>query len=350
MRCFYRDKLLDLKQRRLQRRFSAAQLIQARWRGYFIRKSYVPVLEAMKKKRKERDRKIALLRSHCAVRIQALWRGYSIRSVYGPTLAALRDERVKTKENLERNRTAMATFLQAVWRGYLARRKYGPMLITRLEEWKQQRRYRRQYAATTLQACWRGFCARRRVKPQLLQLKYVRVALDEQRRKAALVLQTHWRRHGSRVSCRHKLMQKQCCSEEVHQDCTTCAIVNVSSVDKDVSDAPSNTVHGKLTVMKRLQSALRLQLQGIDTRIGSGSVEVDVSDEQNTTAENPYSSMEVTEGGIGGDLEVHTFDVVILTNFNKKDVRCQLWCRMESRHDAQQIFSTYTGKGLHIST
>lgn len=286
VQCFYRDKLLDLKQRRLQRRFSAAQLIQARCRGYFVRKGYVPVLRAMKKTRKERDRKIALLRSQCAVRIQALWRGYSIRSVYGPSLTALRDERVKTKEEVERNRNVMATFLQAVWRGYLVRRKYRPMLITRLEEWKQRQGYRRQCAATTLQACWRGFCARRKVKSQLLHLKNMRIALDEQRRRAALVIQTHWRRRASRVGCRHKLIQ------------------NESSLDKDVSDTAPNTVHGRLTVMKRLQSALRLQLQETDTHIGS---EVDVSDERNTTVEKIHSSMKVTKGGTRGDLEVHVY-------------------------------------------
>lgn len=295
----YRDKLSELKQLRLQKRFNTAQLIQARWRGYSIRRSYGPVLEAMKEMRKERDREIALLRSQCAVRIQALWRGYSIRSVHGPTLAALRHKRITEKEAAERNLYLMATLLQAVWKGYLVRKRYGPMLITRMEELMKRLSYRREHAATTLQACWRGLCARRRVK-QLLQLRNERIALDEQRKRAALVIQAHWRRRAS-SSCRPKLVSS---AEAVHQDSTA---GEESSLDKCVeSDSIQSTIHDKLTVAKRLQSALRLKLQEKDTGIRSESVNFDMSCEQNTiiAPELAHSSLGQKDGAAEEEVEV----------------------------------------------
>lgn len=296
----YCNKLSELKQLRLQKRFSAAQFIQAIWRGYSVRKSYGHVLEAMKEMRKERDREIALLQTQCAVRIQALWRGYSIRSVHGPTLTALRHmrkESLKMKEEAERNRNLMATLLQAVWKGYLVRKKYGPMLINRMKELMKRLSDRREHAATTLQACWRGLCARRRVK-QVLQLRNERIALDEQRKRAALVIQAHWRGRASssgRVS-----------AKEVHQDSS--AGVEFS-LDKGVdSDSIQSTIHDKLTVTKRLQSALRLKLQEKDSGIRSETVKFDVSCEQNIiiAPELTHSSVGQKEGGAEGEAEVHT--------------------------------------------
>lgn len=299
----YCNKLSELKQLRLQKRFSAAQFIQARWRGYSVRKSYGPVLEAIKEMRKERDREIALLQTQCAVRIQALWRGYSVRSVHGPTLTALRHTRkesLKMKEEAERNRNLMATLLQAVWKGYLVRKKYGPLLITRMEELMKRLSDRREHAATSLQACWRGLCARRRVK-QVLQLRNERIALDEQRRRAALVIQAHWRGRAS-SSGRPKLVS----AKEVHQDSS--AGVEFS-LDKGVdSDSIQSTIHDKLTVTKRLQSALRLKLQEKDTGTRSETVKFDVSCEQTTiiAPELTHSSLGQKEGGAEGEAEVHT--------------------------------------------
>lgn len=295
----YHDRLSELKQLRRQRRFNAAQLIQARWRGYSVHKSYGAVLKAMKKMRKERDREISLLRNQCAVRIQALWRGYFIRSVYGPTLAALRHKRIEgfqVIKEVEKNHNLMAAILQAIWRGYMVRKKYRPMLITRLEELMR----RREHAATTLQARWRGHSVRLRVKPQLLQLR------NEQRKRAALVIQAHWRVRGS-SSCR----SKQVSAEEV-QDSSACVIGNESPLDTGVeSDNIQSTTHNKLTVTKRIQSALRLQLQEKNTGIRSEIVKFDVNSEQNTikAPELTHSSLGEKEGRTVGKVEVCTMYV-----------------------------------------
>lgn len=258
----YHNKLMQLRQ---QRAFRAAQLVQSRWRGFSVRRDYGPILKARREMRKEKDR---MSRYQCAAKLQALWRGYYVRCIHRPWLTVLREKRtqeaLKMKHEMGKKFNLMATLLQAVWRGYVVRKKYGPML-SKMEQWRKEISCKRYSAAARIQACWRGHSVRQRVRLQLLEWRNERRALEEQQEKAALVLQAHWRGHVTRA--RHSEGLKQTANQSLIEEVQCSSTLNAAS---EVTQSKGNEVQSaqysihcsaKLTVTKRLQSALKLRSQ-----------------------------------------------------------------------------------------
>ena len=239
--------LFKMKQQRLRRVFRAAQLLQAVARGFLARRVYEPTLETRRVLWLERMQREAALRDQCAVRIQAFWKGYHARCIHGPELSALREARIlenlKAKQELDRKLNVMATTVQANVRGYLVRKEYISELRKRMDRWREERDHKIHTAATKLQASWRGYITRERTRQLLLERRRERRAAEERRHRAAVVLQAYWRMQ----SCRMQFLQQR----------------KSNKVTRPVCDKPSNEVTspsgvGRLTVTKRLESALKL--------------------------------------------------------------------------------------------
>ena len=237
----YSDKLQLLKKQRRGRKLRAVQLLQAVWRGCLTRKQYIPLLEALRQEKMQREAK---LRAQCTTRIQAVWKGYRARCIYGPVLSQLKEKRVhemlRMKEELNKQLNAMASIIQATWRGHLVRRVYTPLLRERMERWREERCHKRSQAALRLQACWRGHSERQRTKRWLIEKRREKRALEEKRRRAACVLQAHWKMH--------------CCKKRFIQQRKSRAKPSLPESDRTTSCSPRSS--GRLTVSKRLESAL----------------------------------------------------------------------------------------------
>ena len=248
----YKEHLNAVRSHRLQERNRAAGLVQSVWRGFFVRKIFGPQLEARRAKRKELERKkaqqVERAKNRSAAKVQAHWRGYQVRCMYGPILSALREkrieERARRQAEIDRMYHHQATVLQAIWKGHAIRKKYGPELNSRREERMRAKFRKRHRAATNIQACWRGYSVRQRIKPQLL-------AVRSERNKSATVGQSV---EGAQI-------------EGIIRDPTHVLKGAQTQVTKN-QETPSTVVgdskeqspsRGKLTVMKRIQSALRLQ-------------------------------------------------------------------------------------------
>lgn len=246
MRRKYHNVLLHKKQIRLQRIFTAAQLLQACWRGFVVRRCYAPVLEA---RRVTRLQKEALLRNVSAAKIQARWRGYWARHVYGPTLAALKEKRISEslirEEEMQKKSVLTATTLQALWRGYLVRKIYQPMLKKRMEEQKKERDIQWYNAASSLQAHWKGYQVRQRVRRLLEERK----KLKKLQENAAVVLQAFWRGH----CCRVKYLRNKQEIERIRN------VIQPTSEDLNVSSSCESS--NMLTIQRRLQSSVKVKLQ-----------------------------------------------------------------------------------------
>ena len=257
VRQLYCDELLQRKKMR-QKIYKAALLLQASWRGFSTRRKFYPILEARRIWRKERGRQEEIIRNRNATMLQAHWRGYRIRCIHEPTLLALRKKRVKEmKEEKSRKCNLFATLLQSLWRGYVVRKTYRPVLIKRMEESRKEIQHRRQNAAVRLQACWRGHCVRRRVMQLLLEQRNERRVLEKQQ-KAVITLQAHWRGHACRV--KHTLQQCQLQQAHNTMEGTSPSLKSEACNDLDTLCMTSNS-SGKLTVTKRLESALRFRSQ-----------------------------------------------------------------------------------------
>lgn len=185
----YRDKLLHLKQLRLQRQYRAAQLLQAIWRGFSVRRVYGHILVAKRVLRIERMKRESIKKYQCAVHIQAYWRGFKVRCIYGPVLSSLREKRLfkalLLKEEQDKLFNKMAMHIQAMWRGYLVRKEYRSMLMKRMVEWQLEKNRERHISATKLQACWRGFSCRQKTRKWLLEQKMQKRIFEEQQARAA---------------------------------------------------------------------------------------------------------------------------------------------------------------------
>ena len=242
VRQLYCDRYLQQKQLK-QKIYKAAQLVQANWRGFATRRKFGPILEARRQWRKERVRREEITRN--AILIQAHWRGYRIRCIHAPTLTALREKRDEEKN---RNCNQFATLIQSLWRGYIVRKTYLPMLMKRIEETRKEIQHRRQNAAVRLQAWWRGHGVRQRVMLLLLEQRNKRRVLEEQQR-AVKILQAYWRGHVCRVRHRKTLQQSQLQHAHITEEASF------------KSEACNGTSSSKLTVTKRLESALRFTSQ-----------------------------------------------------------------------------------------
>ena len=252
VRKIYGWQLQHLKQHRLEKMFRSAQLLQSLWRGFATRKKYGPVLETRRALRQEKLRREAEIRNQCATRIQALWKGVRARRIHGPALYAIKEERLREalrmKEELNCTLNAKAGIIQANWRGHFVRKTYTPLLRERMRIWREERSKRRNFAATKLQAHWRGHCERQRTGQWLVEEKRKKRELEEKQQKAACLLQAYWRMHCCR---KHFLQHRKSKSNEV------------VSQPKRTSPSPS----GKLTVSRRLESALSLRSHKITTII-----------------------------------------------------------------------------------
>ena len=253
----YGEQLLNLKKQRLARVFRAAQLLQAVVRGALTRREHGPKLQSLKDLRKERLQQENILKNKCATKIQALWKGYRIRHIHGPEIIALKEKRIQEilamNEELNRKLNAMATRIQAVWRGFSVRKVYTSVLRRRMEVWHEDRKRKRCQAATVLQAGWRGYSTRKSMKQWMTELRRERKAMEEERHKAACVLQAYWRMH----SCRIKFLQQIKSNTLPHnlhgETCNTTTILQKPNMS------------GRLTVARRLESALELKSQVITT-------------------------------------------------------------------------------------
>ena len=247
----YKDHLDAVRFRRVQQRSRAAHLLQAMWRGFVVRKIFGPKLEARREKRRELERKRAMqverAKNRSAVKVQAHWRGYRARCIYGPILSALREKRIEEKARRQTEAERMyhhrATVLQAIWRGRVIRKRYGPVLSSRREERMREKVRKRHRAATSIQACWRGHWVRQRIMPQLL------AGRSEQNRQTTPV-------EGAQIDeiikdPSHSLKGVQ--AKVLIKQETSSTIVGGSQ-----GQNPSRGSR-KLTVTKRIQSALRLQ-------------------------------------------------------------------------------------------
>ena len=271
-----------------------------------VRHKYGPLLDTRRERRREvereRVRRVQAARNKSATALQARWRGYHVRCLHGPTLAALRDKRIEEaklmRKVMDRKRNCMATRLQATWRGYAARRKYGPKLKCRMEEWRERIRQSRQNAAARIQACWRGHSERKGVISQLVQLREGRRARAKENERAAVVLQAYWRGHRAREEYKSK-PKNQCTNVDISEECTAFSmpseVMEVTHSERYDSAGPQDhsSDSGKLTVMKRLRSTLKLKEQ----------MAVTVLPERSRVSEGKSSDSEEEEGEGEGEGE-----------------------------------------------
>nr|CAD7446462.1 unnamed protein product [Timema bartmani] len=240
--------------RRIKRRHkTAAETIQAFWRGYCARKharamkdeltrACTVIQGAFREHQREKTRQIEFRRATAALTIQAFWRGYCARKHARGMKEELTQactvlqrvfrayQREKTRQ-IEFRRATAALTIQAFWRGYCARKHARAMkeeltractVIQRVfrayqREKTRQIELRRATAALTIQAFWRGYCARkhaRAMKEELTRACTViqRVFRAYQREKtrqielrratAALTIQAFWRGYCARKHAR----------------------------------------------------------------------------------------------------------------------------------------------------
>ena len=334
MRRTYHNELLYRKQIRLQRTFGAAQLLQAFWRGFSVRRCYAPVLEA---KRVMRLQKEAMTRNISATRIQTRWRGYWARHVYGPALAVLKENRISEsliiKEEMHKKSVIMATIIQGTWRGYLARKMYRLILNKRMNEWRKERDIRSYNAASKLQAYWKGHSVRQRVRPLLQELSERRT-FEKQQEKAAVVLQALWRGH----SCRVRYQKQRHDNQNIHNE------IQQTSEDPSLSSIPRPG--NKLTVEKRLQSALKFKMQHSKL-----IADLSLSDNKGCTSTYTCSNEDgIMQGSLSGedrpDLDKEQNALVSLTTSRRQEeaVAEQSRVRMShtmTRSDAEKVGLEY---------
>ena len=273
MQCIYRDKLLHLKHQRLQRQYRAAQLLQAIWRGISVRRAYGHILVAKRIDRIEGMKNESLKKYQSAVNIQAYWRGFKVRCFYGPVLSSLKKERLfkalKLKEEQNKLLNKMATLIQALWRGYLVRKRYQSMLMKRKIEWQLERNSERQISATSIQAYWRGFSCRQKTKKWLLEQKMQKGMFEEQARATqAHVMNSHLSFPSSGIL---NSLQSTLGNEKL-ESLQQASGVSTIEDDKDFVSLSGASESGKLTVARRIQSALIMKsLSASDSRNVSSS-------------------------------------------------------------------------------
>ena len=271
-----------------QRQHKAAQLLQAIWRGHVVRKLYVPHLNTRREKREE-AKHIQLIRNKNATRLQAHWRGYRLRLIYTPILRSLKEKRIeetKRKEaKKERLHNYQATILQANWKGYQVRKKYGPVLLFMKKRQMNEGIRKQNRAAAHIQAYWRRYTVRQKDRSQMMATKSEQNRIKKER--AAVVLQARWK--GYVVRMKYSALSKEKCNaitnsvededtrrreecwdesrENMENSITlfdnTSILVNempasTISINQYQAKSPSSGI-GKLTVTKRIQSALRMQ-------------------------------------------------------------------------------------------
>ena len=151
-------------QKEAEVRNQCATRIQALWKGFCARRVHGPALSGLKQERlletqrirEELNRK---LNANARI-IQASWRGHYVRKTYTPLLR----ERMRIwREERSRRRTLAATKLQAHWRGHCERQRTGQWLL----EEKKKKVEKRHRAACVLQAYWRMY----RCRKQFLQYR-----------------------------------------------------------------------------------------------------------------------------------------------------------------------------------
>ena len=306
----YRDKLLHQKQLRLQGEFRAAQLIQAFWRGFSNRKIFASVLKAKQLLRIEKSRKETERMAECATIIQAHWRGYRLRCT---ALASLRKYRIlKSKEELDRKFIVTVIVIQSLWRGYLVRKECHPVLIKRMVEWQKNRDRKRYIAAIKLQAFWRGCCIRLKVNKIYFEQRRQIKLLEEQQEQAARILQAYWRKYYCRSCPNQKTLQNNECLQEFSSaECTS-------------------GTSGKLTITRRLQSALKLKSLDMSSSIdhvensrlnstkGVASVGGSLEGDAKIKQEEHACSLEISDEGvaIGNQNRVRTMTTEEVNTMN----------------------------------
>nr|CAD7400031.1 unnamed protein product [Timema poppensis] len=187
---------------------TAAETIQAFWRGYCARKhaqamkaeltrACTVIQRSFKEYQRKKTRQIELIRETAAVTIQSFWRGYCARKI-----ARARKEEINYQIELHHEISALT--IQTFWRGYSARKNARAMkeeltqactILQRFFRAYQRKKtcrieFRRATAALTIQTFWRGYCARKHVQAMKKEMAY---QIELRRETAALIIQTLWR-------------------------------------------------------------------------------------------------------------------------------------------------------------
>nr|CAD7392594.1 unnamed protein product [Timema cristinae] len=225
--------------RRIKRRHkTAAETIQAFWRGYCARKharamkdeltrACTVIQRVFREHQRKKTRQIELNRETAAVTIQSCWRGYCARK----HARAMKEEITYQKE-LHREISALT--IQTFWRGYCARKHARAMkeeltractIIQRVFRAHQrdktvQIELRRTTAALTIQTLWRGYCARKHVQAMKEEIAYQK---ELHRETTALTIQTFWRGYCARKHVR-AMKEEITYQKELHRETSALTI------------------------------------------------------------------------------------------------------------------------------
>ncbi|CAI8005561.1 Leucine-rich repeat and IQ domain-containing protein 1, partial [Geodia barretti] len=152
---------LERLQKEAEVRNQCATRIQALWKGFRARHVHGPALSALKQERLLETQRIREELNHKlsanARIIQASWRGHYVRKTYTPLL---RERMGIWREEMSHRRNLAATRLQAHWRGHCERQRVGQLLLEEKRKKKvlEEKRHR---AARVVQAYWRMHCCRK---------------------------------------------------------------------------------------------------------------------------------------------------------------------------------------------
>ena len=238
---------------------------------------------------REEAKHIQLIRYKNATTLQAHWRGYRLCLIYTPILRALREKRIEETKRKEANEEILhnyqATILQANWKRYKVCKKYGPALLSMKEKRVNEGIRKQNRAATRIQAYWRRHTIQQKIRSQMMAIRSEQKRKKEER--AAEVLQAHWKGYVARMkySALRKEKSNAITNSVEYEDTkgregyqpksrenmenninlfdNTGILVNevpasTLSINQYQAKSPSSGV-GKFTVMKRIQSALRMQ-------------------------------------------------------------------------------------------
>nr|CAD7425632.1 unnamed protein product [Timema monikensis] len=228
----------EITQRIKRRHKTAAETIQAFWRGYCARKharamkdeltrACTVIQRVFREHQRKKTRQIELNRETAAVTIQSCWRGYCARK----HARAMKEE---INYQIELHREISALTIQTLWRGYCARKHARAMkeeltractIIQRVFRAHQrdktlQIELRCTTAALTIQTLWRGYCARKHVRAMKEEITYQK---ELHRETAALTIQTFWRGYCARKHVR-AMKEEITYQKELHRETSALTI------------------------------------------------------------------------------------------------------------------------------